>query len=172
LTRWSSLAEASYADSLRLAGACRNDLAATDRCRARAIAMLRQMRGLLRNYERRQAERGKALAAMHPAAMERAGWWFREASVPQPEPAQTAPPDPAVAPNPDRNEDRFSRLTEGEQYAVIHPARAASIRAHGGLPPNLDYGPPEPHIVEELVHGTSPILLALDQHARAPAVPA
>src|SRR5271166_6023198 len=102
------LAEASYADSLRLAGACRNDLAATDRCRARAIAMLRQMRGLLRDYERRQAERDKALAAMHPAAMERAGWWFREASVPLRELAQAAPPDPAVPPNPDRNEDRFS----------------------------------------------------------------
>jgi hypothetical protein len=81
--------------------------------------------------------------------------------VPLPEPAQAAPPDPAAAPNPGRNEDDFSNLTEAEQYALLYPARAASIRAHGGPPPNAD-----PGIVEDLVHGTSPILLALDQGAR------
>jgi hypothetical protein len=70
------LAEAHYADSLRQAGEYRGDLAAINRCRALAMGMLRQMRGLLRDYQRMQAERDKALAAMHPAAMERAGWWF------------------------------------------------------------------------------------------------
>jgi hypothetical protein len=101
--------------------------------------------------------------------MERAGYWFRDVSVPLPEPAEAAPPDPAATPTPDRSDDRFSRLTEAEQYALIHPARAAGIRAHGGLPPNAKYGPPEPDIVEQLVHGTSPVLLALDQDARATA---
>ncbi|HEY2620955.1 MAG TPA: hypothetical protein VGI78_26695, partial [Acetobacteraceae bacterium] len=67
------LAEAHYADSLRQAGEHRGDLAATSGCRAQAMGMLRQMRGLLRDYLRMQAERDKALAAMHPAAMERAG---------------------------------------------------------------------------------------------------
>ena len=161
------LAEACYADAVRQAGEYRGDLAATNRCRAQAATMLRQMRGLLRDYEARQARRDKALAAMHPAAMERAGYWFRDVSVPLPEPAQAAPPDPAAAPNPGRNEDDFSKLTEAEQYALLYPARAASIRAHGGLPPNAGYGPPEPAIIEDLVHGCSPILLALDQGARA-----
>jgi hypothetical protein len=46
------------------------------------------MRGLLRDYESRQAKRDKALDAMHPSAMERAGYWFRDVSVPLPEPAQ------------------------------------------------------------------------------------
>ena len=67
------LAEAHYAASLRQAGEHRGDLAATSRCRTLAMGMLRQMRGLLRDYQRMQAERDKALAAMHPAAMERAG---------------------------------------------------------------------------------------------------
>jgi hypothetical protein len=70
------LAEACYADAVRQAGEYRGDLAATNRCRAQAATMLRQMRGLLRDYEARQARRDKALAAMHPAAMERAGYWF------------------------------------------------------------------------------------------------
>jgi hypothetical protein len=65
------LAEAHYADSLRQAGEHRGDLAVTSGCRAQAMGMLRQMRGLLRDYLRMQAERDKALAAMHPAAMER-----------------------------------------------------------------------------------------------------
>jgi hypothetical protein len=39
---------------------------------------------------------------------------------------------------------------------------AARIRAHGGLPVRLDFGPPEPEMVDALVNGTSPILRALD----------
>src|SRR5271166_4021287 len=132
------LAEAHYADSLRQAGEYRGDLAAINRCRALAMGMLRQMRGLLRDYQRMQAARDKALAAMHPAAMERAGWWFRDASVPLPEPAEAAPPDPAAPPNPDPSEDTSSRLTEAEQYSLIHPRRAAGTRAHGGLPPKVN----------------------------------
>jgi hypothetical protein len=63
-------------DCLRLAGVHCTDLAATMQCRAQATSMFRQMRCLLRDYQRTQAERDKALLAMHPAAMERAGYWF------------------------------------------------------------------------------------------------
>jgi hypothetical protein len=65
----------------------------------------------------------------------------------------------------------FETLTEVEQYALIHPGRAALIRAERGLPAQFDFGPPEPDIVEALVHGTSPILRRLDEHlaARLPA---
>jgi hypothetical protein len=38
--------------------------------------MSRQADAMLRTLRRMQAERDKALAAMHPAAMERAGYWF------------------------------------------------------------------------------------------------
>jgi hypothetical protein len=145
-------AEAQVADCQRLAVQYRNDLAAALRCRAQATSAMREMRALLRDYRRMQAERDKALNEMHPAAMERAGYWFREASVPEsaPEPAPAEPPADA-------------ELTEAERYAVIYPDRAARIRANRGLPPSLDFGPPEPEIVEALVNGTSRILRELDQ---------
>jgi hypothetical protein len=38
--------------------------------------MLRGMRSLLRDYQRMQAQRDKAIAEVNPAAMERAGYWF------------------------------------------------------------------------------------------------
>jgi hypothetical protein len=63
------------ADSIALAGENRNDIVITMRCRAQASAMFRQMRALLREYRSMQAERDKAIAEMHPAAMERAGYW-------------------------------------------------------------------------------------------------
>jgi hypothetical protein len=53
-------------------------------------------------------------------------------------------------------------VTEVELYAVMYPERAARIRAAGGLPAKLDFGPPEPELVQAIVHGSSPILLALD----------
>ncbi len=88
-----------------------------------------------------------AVAALHPAAMERAGYWFRD-SVPEP-----VPPD------------AFDALSEADQYATLYPDRAARIRAAGGLPARLDFGPPAPEIVAALVDGDSPILRALDRQA-------
>jgi hypothetical protein len=46
---------------------------------------------------------------------------------------------------------------------TIYPRRAALIRRLGGLPDNPTFGPPPDHVVRELVHGRSPILLAVDQ---------
>jgi hypothetical protein len=165
--------EAYATDSLRLAGEYRGDLAATTRCRAQAGSLFRQMRCLLKDYQRMQAERDKALLEMHPGAMERAGYWFRESVIPgpAPEPApapepvpapeQAAPP-PAAPPSAAPAKPRFEDLTAVEQYAIMYPTRAAQIRAERGLPKRLDYGPPDPDIVEGLVHGDSPILRALD----------
>ena len=149
------VAEAYAMDSFRLAGEFRNDFAATIKCRAQANATLRQMRSLLREYRRTQAERDKALAAMHPAAMERAGYWFHEVTVPEPAPA----PNHVAA--------EFESLSEAEQYAILYADRATRIRAAGGLPPRLDFAPPEPEIVDALVNGTSPILRALDRQPAA-----
>jgi hypothetical protein len=61
----------------------------------------------------------------------------------------------------------FASMNEAKQYAVLYPGRARRIRAEGGLLARLDYGPPEPHVVDAIVNGTSPILRALD---REPAV--
>jgi len=151
-------ADAQVADCQRLAVQYRNDLAVTLRCRAQATSAMREMRALLRDYRRMQAERDKALNEMHPAAMERAGYWFRDVSAPapEPEPAPSAAPDPCLATGLD------PVVTEAERYAVLYPDRAARIRAAGGLPAKLDFAPPEPELVHDLVHGSSPILLALD----------
>jgi hypothetical protein len=162
-------AEADLMDCRRQASEYRNDVAVNLRYRALATSLMREMRTLLRDYRRTQAERDKALAELHPAAMERAGWWFRDASIPAP-PATLAPaeaPQPAepagtASPAPD-----FSTLSEAEQYALLYPDRARRIRAERGLPQRLDYGPPEPHIVADIISGTSPILRALDLPAAA-----
>lgn len=159
------VAEAYAIDSFRLAGEFRNDLAATIKCRAQANATLRQMRSPLREYRHTQAERDKALAAMHPAAMERAGYWFHEVIVPEPPPGPSVTAEPAPPANPVATE--FESLSEAEQYAILYADRATRIRAAGGLPPRLDFAPPEPEIVEALVNGTSPTLRALDQHPAA-----
>jgi hypothetical protein len=111
---------------------------------------------------------------MHPATMGRAGWWFRDASEPEPAPADAEMPPPEAAPTaaapPDPAPPPEQAIADAELYAAMYPERAASIRAYGGLPPAIDYGPPEPEIVETLVHGTSTILLALDHIARAAVV--
>ena len=90
--------------------------------------------------------------------MERAGYWFHEIPTPAPKP-EPEPAAPAAAP--------FDQLTEAERYAVLYPDRAARIRAAGGLPATPDFGPPEPDLVDEIVHGSSAILRALDQPAAA-----
>jgi hypothetical protein len=148
------VADAYVMDSLRLAGQYRDDLAATLRCRAQATSMMRQMRGGLRELQRIQAEREKAEAAIHPAAMQSAGDWFCDASVPLPD--QTEALDQTEAPD-------WPGLTEAEQYAALYPDRAALIRAAGGLPARLNFGPPEPDIVAAIVRGRSPALRALDR---------
>ena len=147
------------------------------RCRAQANSMMRQSQSALHALQRRQAAREKAEAATNPAAMERAGYWFRDVSVPAPDEsraphpapsAQPAPPEPIVQPpHAERAAPAPATLSEAEQYAVIYPDRAAIIRANGGLPARLDFGPPEPDIVEAIVNGTSPILRALDRRPRA-----
>jgi len=186
-------ATAHAAECFRLAAQPGQDPEASHRTRAQAATMMRLMQSGLRILHRIQATREKAEAALHPAAMERAGYWFRDVSVPAPgedrapalgegpgslpapSPAQAEAPQPIVRqpsvapPGPGHAEPGFTDLTEAEQYATLYPDRAARIRAHRGLPPRLDFGPPEPELVEAIVNGTSPILRALDHHPLAPA---
>jgi hypothetical protein len=162
--------DAHAADSLRLAGLAVADPMEIRRCRAQAASMARQSDSALRTLLRMQATRDKQLAAMHPAAMERAGYWFREVSVPEPAASRA----PADAPQPAEAQSAEARSAEArsteaqsaepwpeptqaeidaeaERYAVIYPDRAARIRAAGGLPVRLDFGPPEPAIVAALL---------------------
>ncbi len=134
--------DAHAADCLRLAGLAVTDPAEARRCRAQAASMARQADSATRTLLRIQALREKQEAALHPAAMERAGYWFKEISVPAPTPAAATEPAP-----PEADID-----AEVERYALIYPDRAARIRAAGGLPADLDFGPPDPPIVAGLLH--------------------
>jgi hypothetical protein len=161
--------DAHAGDGLRLAGLAVDDPLEVRRCRAQAASMARQSDSALRTLLRMQATRDKQLAAMHPAAMECAGYWFREISVPepaasrapadapQPAEAQSAKARPAEAqsgePWPEPTQAEID--AEAERYAVIYPDRAARIRAAGGLPVRLDFGPPEPAIVAALLRDLS-----------------
>jgi hypothetical protein len=165
-------ADAHAKDCMRLAIEPNTQPEDARRCRAQAISMMRSMQSGLCMLKRDQAVREKLEAAMHPATMGRAGWWFRDASVPAAEPAdgEAPPPDAAPAAAAPAEAPPEQAVADAELYAAMYPERAASIRAYGGLPPTIDYGPPEPEIVATLVNGTSTILLALDHIARAAAV--
>ena len=149
------VADAQAIHCLRLAVAPDADAETIRRCRAQAAARCASCKAASA-FSSDQAAREKAETEMHPAAMERAGYWFHEVSVP-------APPVPLV-PTEDAAEPVLDPVAEAEHYALIYPDRAALIRAHGGLPPRLTFGPPEPDIVAALVNGASPALRAIAPH--------
>jgi hypothetical protein len=139
--------DAHAADALRSVALAAGDPDKVRQCRAQAASMSRQSDAALRSLLRIQARREKQEAAMHPAAMEKAGYWFRSVVVPPaPAAAETPPPDAA---EPVRTQAGID--AEAELYAVRYPDRAARIRAVGGLPARLDFGPPEPDIVAALL---------------------
>jgi hypothetical protein len=145
--------DAHAADALRSAALAAGDPERVRQCRAQVASMARQSDAALRALLRIQATREKQEAAMHPAAMGRAGYWFKEVSAPGPDrdpgptPAQPKP-EPKPAP-PDID-------AEARLYAALYPERVARIREAGGLPPHLDFGPPEPAIVAALLRGAVP----------------
>ncbi len=69
--------DAHAADALRSASLAVNDPAEMHRCRAQAASMSRQSNAALRALLRMQETHGKQMAETHPAAMERAGYWFQ-----------------------------------------------------------------------------------------------
>ena len=143
--------DAHAGDFLRSAGLAVNDPMEIRRCRAQAASMARQADAALRSLLRIQAIREKQMAEKHPAAMERAGYWFKEIVLPDP-----APPTSATAPSdaePERTEADID--AEAELYVVMYPDRAERIREAGGLPARLDFGAPEPEIVARLLGRTS-----------------
>jgi len=160
-------------DSNRLSDEPGREFGMRLRCRAQAAAIacperrpgLRHSQAGLRTLLRMRSDREKAEAAMHPPTMQRAGYWFRDVSVPAPapEPVPDEARPPALGegrgPEPPVQTDLEA---EAEQYAAIYPDRAARIRVVGGLPSPLTFGPPTPELVQAIVSGTTPNLRALD----------
>jgi hypothetical protein len=157
--------------------------------------MMRQADSGIRVLLRLQAAREKAEDALRPAAMERAGYWFRSISVPAPEeavadpvaaqpmlskPAAPAPPPPEPPapqppnPQPPRPDPllkprlEYGAMTPAERYATLYPDRATRILSEHGLPARLTFPPPDPEVLDDLLSSSSPLVRALYQPARAP----
>ena len=139
-------------DSLRSAGLAGDDPEKIRRCRAQAASMARQSDAALRSLQRIQATREKQLADQHPAAMERAGYWFKEIVLPDPAP----PPRAAVPSHAEPNAPRPTSTPRPKLFVVMYPDRAERIRAAGGLPARLDFGAPKPEIVARLLKANRP----------------
>jgi hypothetical protein len=150
--------DAHAADALRAAALAAGDAEKVRQCRAQVASMARQSDAALRALLRIQTTREKQEATMHPAAMARAGYWFKEVSVPGPDPDPGPAPDPDPGPSPTQtgSEPEPEIDAEVRLYAALYPDRVARIREAGGLPPRLDFGPPEPEIVAALLHGVVP----------------
>ena len=160
-------------DCLRLAGLYQGDLAAFLRCTAQAARSSREERGLRLLLRTLQAER--RARETDSGATDRAAWIEycatglmaealdpgSRAAMPEP-PPPPAPEEPKEPAEPGPAAPAIDLLAEADMYAVIHPRRAARIRALGGLPQPCDFGPPEPDLVHVIATGTSPTLRALD----------
>jgi hypothetical protein len=110
--------EATGRDGLLLANDHHADIATVIRCRAQAASSFRQMRTMLREYRSIQAERDKALDAMHRRDGARR-LLFRDVSVPAPAPIARTWPHCRRTPRRHRRWPRHGRafedLTEAEQ---------------------------------------------------------
>jgi hypothetical protein len=150
--------DAHAADALRAAALAAGDAEKVRQCRAQAASMARHSDAALRALLRIQTTREKQEAAMHPAAMARAGYWFKEVSVPAPDPDPGPAPDadPGLSPAQPKSEPEPNTDAEARLYTALYPDRVARIREAGGLPPRLDFGPPEPEIVAALLRGGVP----------------
>jgi hypothetical protein len=168
-------ADARAHECLRLAGLYPTDVAQVLKCSAQAATMWRQSDSALRALQRMQAARCKRDS--DPAAAGQAAWtehcaqgFMADALHGGPaafEPAPPPPPEPAAVLEPAATGGEPTRdpIKEAELYAAIYPARAVTIRRHGGMPPKASYPPPEDDIIHVLVTGRTPALLALDREA-------
>jgi hypothetical protein len=172
LAAQSVAASARAIDCMRMANEYRTtDHSFTLKFDARAATMMREARGARALLLRLQAVREKREA--DPAAADRAAWTEHCAiglmaqALGGLEPAPVAEPPPPAPEPASEEEPQLDPVAEADQYATIYPLRAALIRATGGLPDKLDFGPPSPDLVQAIVTGTSPALRALDPETAA-----
>jgi hypothetical protein len=97
--------------------------------------------------------------------MERAGYWFKSVAVADPEPPPASQPTlapPAIPPK-----LQYGVMTPAERYATLYPDRATRILVEQGLPARLNFPPPDPDVVQELLSSGSPIIRELFDTAKA-----
>jgi hypothetical protein len=152
---------------LRLANLRATGLEMGLKCDAQAASMSRQSQSALRTLLRMQAVRKKRDA--NAVTADAAAWTERVAIAymtekPTAPPLETeAPPTgPIALPEMDMPE---VAMPEVELYEHLYPQRAALIRQHGGVPPDVSFGPPGEEIVRALVTGRSPAPRSQDRGA-------
>ena len=167
-----SVAAAAHAqECLRAANDPGMPLAMALKCTAQAASMMRQSHSAIRSLQQMQAIRIKrdsneaaaeaAAMAEHIAASSmttRLTPPIAASEPPRVEPGVEPPPPPeADMPDPEPPEH-----TAAETYAVLYPRRAALIRRHGGVPPDVTFGPPDEDLVRALLESRSPLVRAVD----------
>ena len=180
-----SVAAAAHAtECLRAANDPGMALAMALKCTAQAASMMRQSQSAIRSLQQMQAIRIKrdsneaaaAAAAMaeHIAASSMTTRLTGPMAAPEPPPPEPLiePPliEPAPPPEVDQPEVRTTEAAspdspDAEMYAVLYPQRAALIRRHGGVPPDVTFGPPDEAMVRALLESRSPLVRALDADA-------
>jgi hypothetical protein len=144
-------------DALRLAVVHHHDLSIVLRCRAQAAMLQREMHRARKALFETQAQR-----PVVPAA--------------RVEPAAVAPPEAAAAERSDGlspdSPRRDPMIAEAEDFAMRHPAVAVRLRQRidpvAFVLADLEPGTPpaDPAMLDTLIHGTSPVLSALDRITR------
>ena len=178
-----------WKDCLRLAQASDTTREWAAKCRAQALAMMRQANAALRLLLRVQAARAK----LDNAAADRRAWAEHTATRlmaealaalpsesgngPGAASAQSVPDEaakassaqpviPASASPPAAREPDPDLVAAAERYAARYPERAAQIRRTGKLPSDVRYfDPPEAALARALIAGRTPALAALDHAA-------
>lgn len=142
-----------------------NDYAAAMKCLAQANHFTRTANASRALLHRVQAARRKHEADLANCQKDA---WTEEAVISSLAEAhrklrRTAPPASAAQPVSASEEDPLAACTEAERYAILHPDRAAGIRAHGGIPPGASYESPAPSLVADILASTSEILRQIDE---------
>jgi len=168
-------AQAQADECVRLSQEHRADDQLFMRFTALAAGMMRESRSARSLLLRVQARREKREA--DAGALNQANWTEHCAIGLMTDALGRAGPSPMEEPAPppaplEEAEPQTELAVEADQYALIHPRRAALMRRLGGLPEKCTFGPPAAELVEAIVSGSSSILCALDGSTEAAAVPA
>jgi hypothetical protein len=167
-------AMAHAADCLRqvVVAQAAGDLKRVAQCYAQNARMGREARGYLGSLLRLQTVRGKREA---DDGKREAAAWTQQAThglmtdaleqLPQGRPEAPTPAvaaQAAAAEKPqwrdysewsDEEKRQDKLLSDAGLYAVLHTERVKRIRQLGGLPPDCDYEPPPPEILDIIIHG-------------------
>ncbi len=165
-------------DCLRQAVHHRADLKQAGQLRAQSASMGREARGYMGKLLSLQAARRKREATdksrssaalteqcvlgLMTDALRRLPPPEEPAPPPAAAPAATAPGKRPMAPPP-RDYDEWSDEEkhvdlvrwQADRYAIQHTLRVQLIRKLGGLPPNCDFEPPPPEVLEYIIHADS-----------------